>query len=183
MRFRSIPVVASLAILLALAGCDASKSSTPPPARMTADAVGHNCQMYVLDHGGPKAQVHLKGADAPLWFAEVVDALAYLRGPEQEADVTAVYVSDMAKAASWGEPGVDNWMRAKDAFYVVSSRRLGGMETPEAIPFSTREAASAFVAESGGHVVRFDEIPNDYLKQQASMGDMDVRPAPISHGG
>lgn len=95
-------LLAGAALALMLAGCNGNEASAPPaPSTMTAEAVGHNCQMYVLDHAGPKAQVHLKGMEAPLWFAEVVDAVAYLRGAEHEADVTAIYVSDMGRASSW----------------------------------------------------------------------------------
>lgn len=175
----------SVLLAFVLAGCNGNEAAAPPsPASMTVDAVGHNCQMYVLDHEGPKAQIHLKGADAPLWFAEVVDAVAYLRDQEQSADVTAVYVSDMAKARAWTDPGKDNWIAADKAFYVIDGQKPGGMGTPEAVPFGTREAASAYVGETGGRIVALADIPDDYLRQQAqmSMGDTPVNHAP-EHGG
>ena len=174
-------LLAGAALALMLAGCNGNEASAPPaPSTMTAEAVGHNCQMYVLDHAGPKAQVHLKGMDAPLWFAEVVDAVAYLRGAEHEAEITAIYVSDMGRASSWEEPGIDNWMRAESGLYVIESRKRGGMLTPDAIPFGDRGAAEAFVREQGGRIVAFRDIPDSYLKQQAEVG-MDAMPA--AHGG
>ena len=172
---------AGAALALILAGCNGKEAAAPPaPSTMTAEAVGHNCQMYVLDHPGPKAQVHLKGTDAPIWFAEVVDAVAYLRGAEHEADVTAVYVSDMGKARSWEEPGIDNWLKADAALYVIDSDRRGGMHTPDAIPFSDRSAAEAFMRAEGGRIVAFGDIPDNYLKQQAEIG---MHAMPAAHGG
>ncbi len=68
--------------------------------------------------------------------------------------MTAVYVSDMGKGQVWQEPGVDNWMKADAAVYVIESRKRGGMEMPEAVPFADRKAADAFVAETGARLSR-----------------------------
>lgn len=185
MKRRISFVLGSLVLASLVAGCNGQSASAPPaPSTLTADAVGHNCQMYILDHDGPKAQIHLKGADAPLWFAEIVDAVSYMRDKEQVDDITAIYVSDMAKAKTWNEPGNDNWIAADKASYVIGSHRLGGMGTPDAIPFGDREAAAAFVKKAGGKVVALADIPDDYLKQQAQMGmsGMPVKPT-APHGG
>ena len=53
---------------------------------MTDEALGYYCQMYLADHGGPKAQVHEKGQEQPLWFSQVSDAVVYLRGGEKRGD-------------------------------------------------------------------------------------------------
>ncbi|WP_102958218.1 nitrous oxide reductase accessory protein NosL [Mangrovicella endophytica] len=169
----------TLLLALPLAGCTAEEEAGKPPAvTMTAEAVGHYCQMYVLEHPGPKAQIHLAGIKEPLWFSQVSDAVAYLHDPEREADITAVYVSDMGKAASWGEPGTDNWTDADTASFVIESRQIGGMGTPEAISFGTREAADAFVKDKGGRVVALKEVPDAYVRAaQQSMAEDDVPPS------
>lgn len=165
-----IAVVILLAGFL-VSGCSDTKETTrPDPVALTAEAVGHFCQMFVLDHSGPKAQVHLAGQPAPLWFAQVRDAVAFLREPEKSAEITAVYVNDMARPASWEDPGADNWISADKATFVVGSDAIGGMGAPEVVPFGTEDAAMEFVAEHGGNLMRLSDIPNE-----AVLGAVDMK--------
>ena len=83
--------------------------------------------------------------------------------PEEPKDIRAIYVSDMARAPSWEQPGANNWVDAKQALFVIGSRVKGGMGADEAVPFSNREAADKFAAENGGRVMRFAEVPRDYV--------------------
>jgi copper chaperone NosL len=154
-----VPLLATLA----LAACQESdRAAMPAPVTMTEDALGHYCQMNLTEHPGPKAQVHVRELDAPLFFSQVRDAVAYQRMPEQSHTVVAVYVSDMAAAAaSWEKPGVDNWIAADRAVFVVGSRIVGGMGAPELVPFSDRGAAEAFTAENGGEILDLAAIPDD----------------------
>lgn len=175
MKQTFVSMLAGMLLAAALAGCSGENTATPPtPVALTAEAVGHYCQMYVLDHDGPKAQIHLKGSENPLWFAQVTNAVSYMRDQEQTAEMTAIYVNDMAKAVSWTEPGRDNWIDANKAIYVIGSKKTGGMGTPEAVPFGTEATAKAFVAKEGGKLVTLKDIPDDYLNQQAvtEMHDM-----------
>ena len=104
---------------------------------LTAESSGYFCQMDLLEHPGPKAQIHLATyPGAPLFFSQVRDAVAYLRMPEQTDTITATYVNDMGAAASWAEPGATNWIAADKAVYVVGSTAKGGMDAPEFVPFS-----------------------------------------------
>jgi copper chaperone NosL len=159
MKYRSL----LFAALLALAAC--SEEAQPPPkaVTMTEEAVGHYCQMLVLEHKGPKAQVHIAGQDHPLWFSQVRDAIAFLRSPEETAQVRAVYVNDMARAKTWDEPGVDNWIAADQAYFVIAGKMTGGMGAPEAVPFGDEAAALAHIATHGGKLVRLADIPDDYV--------------------
>lgn len=144
-------------ILLALAGCREEIAARPEPVAMTEESTGHFCQMHLLEHSGPKAQVHLKGVPHPLFFSQVRDAAAFKLLPEQEGEILAIYVSDMQKG-SWDDPGATNWVDADAAYYVVGSRQRGGMGSPELIPFGTDTAAQSFAAQHGGTVQRLDEI-------------------------
>ena len=165
MRHVLRPIIAGLLVLLPLAGCNEDgPAGMPAPVAMTDEALGHYCQMYLADHGGPKAQIHLKGFEAPLWFSQVSDAVAFVHDGEKPADIVAVFVSDMGKAPSWGEPGVDNWINADKAYFVIGSKQMGGMGTPEAIPFGTQDAAQTFTNVNGGKVVSFAEIPEQYVR-------------------
>jgi len=156
----------SLALILPLAflaGCkdDAVSLAIPEPIVLTEEAAGHYCQMVILEHPGPKAQVHLEGFSAPLWFSQVRDGIAYLKSPEQSADILVLYVNDMGEAVSWQEPGIDNWIDAATAYFVVESNAIGGMGAPEIAPFSELAKAQQFVTEHGGTVMFLDEISTE----------------------
>lgn len=152
----------TLAILsvLALTACkdDTTTASIPAPLVLTEEAAGHYCQMVILEHQGPKAQVHLANMPAPLWFSQVRDGIAYLKSPEQSAEILVLYVNDMGKAVSWTEPGADNWIDANLAYYVVGSDAIGGMGAPEIAPFGDPIAAADFATEHGGEVMTLADI-------------------------
>lgn len=155
-------LIAALAAL-ALAGCKQEVSGRPLPVALTAQAVGHYCQMNLLEHPGPKAQVHLEGLPDPLFFSQVRDAIAYQRMPEQSHAITAIYVNDMGAAPSWEDPGAENWAAAEDVVYVVGAAVSGGMGAPELVPFTTRPDAEAFATENGGRILALDAITDDLV--------------------
>lgn len=147
-----------------LSACqDDVQIAKPDPLNLTPEAAGHYCQMTVLEHTGPKAQIHLTGMPFPFWFTQVRDAVAFKLSPEEPKNIAAIYVNDMDKAQSWEEPGFDNWIEAGTAWYVIGSQQAGGMGAPEAIPFGTEKGAEDFAAAHGGSVLRLDDIPADYV--------------------
>lgn len=152
---------AALAALCLLTACgdDADMVQRPDPLALSEDALGHYCQMHLLDHDGPKGQIHLVGHPAPIWFSQVRDSIAYIKSGERVAEITAFYVNDMGRAPSWAKPGDGNWIAAGEAYFVVGSDAIGGMGAPEVVPFSASETAEAFAAERGGTVLRLDTIP------------------------
>ncbi|WP_300295983.1 nitrous oxide reductase accessory protein NosL [Ferrovibrio sp.] len=148
-----------------LAGCrdDARTSDLPPPRTLTAEAIGNYCGMNVLEHPGPKGHILLAGWPEPVWFSSARDTLAYTMLPEEAKTISAIYVSDMARAASWDNPGIENWIEARQASFVIGSRMRSGMGADEAVPFGDRAAAERFVAEHGGRIVGFADVPRDYI--------------------
>ncbi|WP_340108638.1 nitrous oxide reductase accessory protein NosL [Pikeienuella sp. HZG-20] len=158
-----------IALIALLAACDQEVAEAPAPVALTDDALGYFCQMHIAGHDGPKGQIHLANFPQPLFFAQVRDVVAYLKGPEREADITAIYVSDMGSAQSWAQPGDMNWTDARSALYVVGADVRGGMGAPEIAPFATRESAQAFTRLYGGTVMTLDEIPDD-----AALGPVDL---------
>lgn len=158
-------MLVSLLSALFVAGCgDESKTTPPPPFALTADAVGRYCGMNVLEHAGPKGQVILDAkVGEPIWFSSARDTLAFTMLPEEPKDYVAIYVSDMGKAPSWEQPGATNWIDAKTAFYVIGSKVKSGMGADEAVPFSSQQAATKFVASNGGKIVKFSDVPRDYV--------------------
>jgi copper chaperone NosL len=143
--------------------CREEAAEKPEPVALSDDTLGYYCRMNLADHAGPMGQIHLAGYPMPLFFAQVRDTLAYLKAPERDAPITAVYVSDMGAAPSWQAPGVDNWQDAGLAIYVVGAGVPGGMGAPEVVPFAHAEDAEAFMARYGGTAMELDDIPDDMV--------------------
>jgi copper chaperone NosL len=160
-----------------LAGCnqDVATATAPPPVALNAEAMGVFCGMNLLEHPGPKGQIITGSRIDPFWFSSVRDTVAFTLMPDQPRDIRAIYVSDMAKAQSWEDPGATNWIDARKAFYVIESRRQGGMGAAEAIPFGTRAAADSFVVAKGGRVATLTEIPSAYVLGGDNVGDQSQR--------
>ena len=160
MKLKQTLAVFSVVLLLA---CEPAKIVELPAAKtLTRDASGYYCLMIVMHHSGPKGQIFLADKTEPLWFTSVRDVIAFTLSPEEPRNITAIYVNDMTDA-DWDNPGTDNWIDANKAWYVIGSKKSGGMGAPEAIPFSTKENAEAFVKEEGGSVYDLENIPPEYI--------------------
>ena len=160
-----------LAAVAALGGCqDDEIAAAPKPMELTREGTGYYCHMIVLDHPGPKAQIHLASMDLPYWFSSVRDAIAFTMLPEEAKDIAAIYVNDMGRAESWEAPGPGTWIDAHAAWYVIGSSRRGGMGALEAVPFANRAGAADFAGRFGGEVVSFDQMPRDYIFAEAEDG-------------
>lgn len=164
--------VAMLAMFM-LSSCEKSAPATPPPtpAEVSDIASGHYCGMQLTDHDGPKGQVFVIGVPDPIWFSSVRDTIAFLRLPEETKDIAAVFVNDMAKARNWEQPEAGAWVDANKAWFVIGSKKRGGMGAQEAIPFGAKPAAEAFLAEYGGKLARLGDIPDAYV-----IGPVDLTP-------
>jgi copper chaperone NosL len=162
--------------LLALTACREQASQDVTPVPMTEASVGHFCQMGMLEHGGPKAQIHLEGLPgAPLYFSQARDVVAYIRLPEQSHVILAIWVNDMGAAgATWNVPGDTNWISAEDAWFVVGGSAIGGMGAPETVPFSDRAKAQAFADTNGGQVMRLADIPESAVLAPVDLVDSDA---------
>jgi len=161
----NLRIVCAFVAVIFLAGCnqDAANSTAPPPVALTSDAMGVFCGMNLLEHPGPKGQIITASRIDPFWFTSVRDTVAFTLMPDQPRDIKAIYVSDMAQATSWEEPGATNWIDARKALFVIESRKQGGMGAAEAVPFGNRKSADAFAAANGGRVVTLSEIPSTYV--------------------
>ena len=152
-------MIRSLALILLLSACQEDLVETPDAVPMTDEALGHYCQMALSEMDGPKAQIHLDGQPAPIFFSQVRDGVAYLKEPEKTQEISAFYVSDLSSAASWEEPGDANWVLASEAVFVVGADVRGGMGAPELAPFSSEDDAAKFALEHGGSVMKLADIP------------------------
>ena len=162
----------ALFALSGIAGCGGEDEvvAKPAPVEPTREASGHYCGMILLDHSGPKAQVHLPDEPEPVWFSSVRDAIAFTMLPEEPRNFTAMYVNDMG-VAQWDAPEPDTWIDAAGALYVIGSDRMGGMGVPEAVPFAAHDAAERFVTEHGGRIVALTDVPESYIFAYADEAD------------
>lgn len=65
-RLRFVLVAAALVLL---SSCKEDVAQSIVPQDMTPETLGHYCQMNLLEHPGPKAQIFLEGSPAPLFFS------------------------------------------------------------------------------------------------------------------
>lgn len=148
-----------------LVACEKSQPVEMPPAQtLTRDANGYYCLMTVLNHDGPKGQIILSDKPQALWFTSVRDTISFTLSPEEPKNIAAIYVNDMTDS-NWDNPGVDNWIDARKAWYVLGSDRQGGMGAAEAVPFATKEKAELFAGQQGGAVYAFASIPEEYIME------------------
>lgn len=156
-----------LLLVFFLVACEKTPSVEIPAAqKLTREANGYYCLMTVVEHKGPKGQIILMD-EKVLWFTSVRDTISFTLSPEEPKNIAAIYVNDMTDA-DWDNPGVDNWINAHNAWYVLGSDRSGGMGAPEAVPFATKEKAEFFIKNHGGTVHTFDSIPKEYIFKPTS---------------
>ncbi|GLQ05173.1 nitrous oxide reductase accessory protein NosL [Sneathiella chinensis] len=161
-RFRLLML--SLLLSFSIGACQEDQGVLPEPLALTNEVVGTYCGMLLAEHSGPKAQVFEKHKSNPQWFSSVKDAITYLTLPGEAQDAVITYVHDMARAESWEKPQNEGiWIDIRHAYFVVGSRKLGGMGMPEFVPFGQQEKAEIFADQYGGRVVRLSEITNDDL--------------------
>lgn len=146
-------------MMLALAACGGRDAASPAtPVEISG---GTSCSldgMLLADYPGPKAQIHYAGREAPDFFCDTVEMFNIYLKPEQARTVRAVYVQDMGKA-SWDQPR-GQWIDARQAYFVVGSRRHGSMG-PTIGSFALDVDARAFASEFGGEVLPFDAVTAD----------------------
>ncbi len=149
-------------LLLAALALGACGESTPSNTQAAVETeAGTSCAldgMLLADFPGPKAQMQYAGQDAPDFFCDTVEMFHLYLNPEQVRAVRALYVQDMG-AADWDEPK-GHWIDAKQAFYVVGSKRRGSMG-PTIASFARQGDAEKFAGEFGGKVYPFSGITAD----------------------
>lgn len=159
--YRFIPLL----LVFLLTACEKSQPVEVPPAQtLTRDANGYYCLMTVVNHNGPKGQIILSDKKQALWFTSVRDTIAFTLSPEEPKNIAAIYVNDMTDT-NWDNPGADNWIDARKAWYVLESKLSGGMGAAEAVPFATKQGAESFRIKQGGKIYAFASIPDDYIQQ------------------
>lgn len=156
---RKAPLLVALAVI-ALGGCgkSADEGGAAGPHEIAASTSCSLDGMLLADYPGPKAQIHYANRAEPDWFCDTVEMFNVYLNPEQVRVVRVMYVQDMGKT-DWDNP-LGQWIDARQAFYVVGSKRHGSMG-PTIASFAQRADADRFAAEYGGKVYPFAEVTAD----------------------
>ncbi len=150
--------------LLLISGClDDKVTEKPKAVTLSIDHNGYFCSMTIMDHPGPKAQIHILGEKQPLWFSQVRDMFGFIMLPGEARDIAALYVTDMSKTNDWNNTNDAPWIDPKNAWFVINSNKIGGMGALEVVPFSIKDDAIEFVDEFGGQILPYDKIPSKYI--------------------
>jgi copper chaperone NosL len=145
-----------LILVALLAACNKPTSSVTPQ-EITE---GTSCSldgMVLAEFPGPKGQIHYASGE-PDFFCDTVEMFSIYLHPEQKKRITGIFTQDMGKA-NWEKPQ-GNWIDAKQAFYVLGSKKTGSMG-PTLAAFSRQEDAIKFAREFGGKVLPFDKVTPD----------------------
>lgn len=155
---------AALAALgtLGLAGCsrDSADAGTATVADFGADASCALDGMLLAEYPGPKGQLLVAGQMQPEWYCDTLELLNVLLQPEQVRKLRGAWVQDMGRA-DWERPR-GHWVDARQAHYVLGSRRKGSMGATAA-SFADAAAAQAFQTQHGGRVLAFPDIRPDMV--------------------
>lgn len=136
-----------------IAACG-DKTGTAQPQEVTKATLCSLDGMVLMEHPGPKGQIHYDHGP-PDFFCDTKEMFAIYLKPEQRKRVVAVFTQDMGKA-DWNRPE-GHWIDARAAFYVFGSKRHGSMG-PTVASFAREEDAQAFVKQHGGKTIRFDAV-------------------------
>ena len=152
------------AALLAACGQTALTAVAQEPGAETACALDG---MVLKDFPGSKAQIqYVEGK--PDYYCDLMELFAVLLAPENKRQVAGVFVQDIGKT-DWANPR-GHWIAAKDALYVVGSKKQGSMG-PTFGAFSNAQDAAAFVQKEGGKVLPFNQITAAMLDTRGAMDD------------
>lgn len=162
-------VLGAVLLCMSLVACKQSvePDAVPQAAQISDESTGHFCHMFLAEHDGPKSHLFLADQEEPIWFTEVNQLFAFNFLPEEPGNIVAMYVNDASGIEDWTDHSSNqHWLEAKSAFYVIESSFIGGMGSADALPFKERATAEEYVAEHGGRIVTFDEMPESFVFQQ-----------------
>ena len=154
-----IRLTLSFAFATTLTACN--KPVTPAaPQEITA---GTSCSldgMTLADFPGPKAQIQYATGN-PDYFCDTMEMFSIYLQPEQKKRITGIFTQDMGKT-SWEKPQ-GHWIDAKQAFYILGSKKNGSMG-PTLASFALQQDAEKFAQEFGGKAVSYTHL--DVYKRQ-----------------
>ena len=161
--------LSSFAILTA---CSPGKAKLPPPRKITSATTSKLCGMFLKQYPGPESQIIYRNGKT-YFFCDTVELLEWIHLKSVAARVPLVmYVQDMTHN-SWEHPN-DRFINAKNAYYVIGSKRMGCMG-PTFVSFSNKTAANKFIEKYGGKIYKFNEITVKMINNAANPAGMKMK--------
>ncbi|WP_210644724.1 nitrous oxide reductase accessory protein NosL [Pseudomonas sp. Tri1] len=168
--FKASRLLAGVLMCLALVACDKAPS---PPASKAALAFHpsdecHVCGMVINDFPGPKGAAVAAGSVKK--FCSPAEMLGWWLQPENHRDDVKLYVHDMGYS-HWDTPDDAHLIDARTAYFVIGSGLKGAMGVVLA-SFSDAQAAEKLARDTGGRVLRLEDIDQQLLGQATAMSPM-----------
>ena len=162
-------ILSSFAILTA---CSPKKTKLPPPRKVTSTTTSKLCGMFLKQYPGPESQIIYRNGKT-YFFCDTVELFEYIHLKSVAVRVPlAMYVQNMAHN-SWKHPD-DNFINAKNAYYVIGSKRMGCMG-PTFVSFSNENTAAKYIKKYGGKIYKFNEITVKMINEAANPTGMKIK--------
>ena len=164
-------VVAALLVGLLVTACDKVQESSfsEAPVAFHPNDECHVCGMVINQFPGPKGQVVER--DGVKKFCSTAEMLGWWLQPENRHDDAKLYVHDMGRS-QWDAPDDKHLIDARTAYYVIGTGLKGAMGVVLA-SFADEATAQKVAADTGGRLLRFEQIDLALLQQ----------PMPMMHSG
>jgi len=163
-------LLAGMLVCLALVACD----QAVPPAAGEAPLAFHRsdechvCGMVITDFPGPKGAA--VAADGVKKFCSPAEMLGWWLQPENHRADVKLFVHDMGRS-HWDSPDDAHLIDARSAYFVVGSGLKGAMGVVLA-SFAEAQAAQKLATETGGQVLRLEDIDQKVPGQAGGMSSM-----------
>ena len=138
-----------LSVVIVLSACAPASTETKPPDIKYNRDVCDSCGMIISDPKFAAATLMTNGETRK--FDDIGDMVAY-HAQHSELQVKAWFVHDYPTQA---------WIRAEDAFFVVSREKLITPMGRGVAAFSAQSAAEAFSKNLGVKILTFEELKKE----------------------
>jgi len=168
---KALPAIVMFALFLT--GCsepEVQVTEKPDPVHFQSGDECHVCGMIITNFDGPKGQAITAREQETRKFCSTRDMFSWALQPENAKRDHTLYVHDMAQT-SWESPDDTALIDAREAFFVVGSKRTGAMG-PTLASFASESSALEFADEYGGEVVEFEDVTMQHLTQDMSQKEM-----------
>lgn len=153
---KKLLILSVLLPLLMACGQEAQQITTHTAEAITDHERCHQCGMMITKYPGPKGQVFIKQQPHSVKFCSTRDMFAFSLQPENQRQLTGLFVHDMAKT-DWDKPQDDAFIDATKAWYVYGTSKKAVMG-PAVASFETKESATKFAQEFGGAVISYQQV-------------------------
>jgi len=150
-----------LALLLMACEKQSSNEEYNPPVIIESGDECHVCGMLIIKMPGPKGQAFDKRSQRTKKFCSTFDLISWYLQPENISNVAEIYVHDMANN-SWETPDDAKLISAREAFFVVDSKKKGSMGKA-IVSFENQSDAESFKKQWGGQIKPFEQLSLDLI--------------------